>query len=132
MLRMAFTGNNGSKRKILIGGSKLMGYLSNLDYERIIMSRETVSKWGIDFTEIRSKFGTLYLLLSEVFDECGMSEEGIIIDPMYIQKYVHIPFNAKELDLKSSGIRNTDAVVLTEASCLVLRYPNSHMRIIKK
>ena len=34
------------------------------------------------------------------------------------------------LDLKKSGQRNSDAVVLTEASCLVLRYPEAHMRII--
>lgn len=132
LMREAFTGNSGSKRKVLLGGSRLMGYLSNLDYDRVVMSRESVSKWGIDFTEIRSKFGTLYLLLSEVFDECGMSENGIIIDPEYIQKYVHIPFSTEALDLKSSGLRNTDALVLTEASCLVLRYPKSHMRIIRR
>ena len=130
--RQAFTGNNGSKRKILLGGSKLIGYLSNLDYDRVILARESVSKWGIDFTELRSKFGTLYLLLSEIFDEVGRSEDGIIIDPEYIQKYVHIPFNTATLDLKSPGLRNTDALVLTEASCLVLRYPKSHMRIVKR
>ena len=26
-------------------------------------------------------------------------------------------------------VRNTDALVLTEASCLTLRYPAAHMRI---
>lgn len=132
LMREAFTGNNGSKRKVLLGGSRLMGYLGNLDYDRVVMSRESVSKWGIDFTEITSKFGRLYLLLSEVFDECGMPENGIIIDPEYIQKYVHIPFSTDSLDLKSSGQRNADALVLTEASCLVLRYPNAHMRIVRR
>ena len=28
-----------------------------------------------------------------------------------------------------NGQRNTDAVVMTEASCLVLRYPEAHTRI---
>lgn len=37
---------------------------------------------------------------------------------------------AENLDLRSSGQRNTDAVVITEASCLVLRYPESHLRLI--
>ena len=96
------------------------------------LSRESVSKWGIDFTQLTSKFGTLYTLLSEVFDEVGMSENGIIIDPEYIQKYVHIPFTTEQLNLKSSGVRNTDALVMTEASCLVLRYPKSHMRIVRR
>ena len=129
LMREAFTGNAGSKRKILIGGSGLIGRISNLDYTRVITAGQHVSKWGIDFTELRSKFGCLYLLLSEVFDEVGMEENGIIIDPEYIQKYTHIPFSTEQLNLKKSGVRNVDALVMTEASCLVLRYPKAHMRI---
>ena len=129
MMQKAFTGNAGSKRKILIGGSGLISRISKLDYTRVITSGQHVSKWGIDFTELRSKFGCLYLLLSEVFDEMGMEEFGIIIDPEYIQKYVHIPFSTEQLNLKKSGVRNVDALVMTEASCLVLRYPKAHMRI---
>lgn len=132
MMREAFTGNNGSKRKVLLGGSRLIGALSHLDVSRVVRSGESVSKWGIDFTELRSKFGTLYLLLSEVFDDCGMDDSGLIIDPEYIQKYSHIPFSTEALNLKSSGLRNTDALVLTEASCVVLRYPKAHMRVTKR
>ena len=129
LMRKAFTGNAGSKRKILIGGSGLISRISKLDYTRIITANQHVSKWGIDFTELRSKFGCLYLLLSEVFDEMGMEECGMIIDPEYIQKYTHIPFSTEQLNLKKSGVRNVDALVMTEASCLVLRYPKAHMRI---
>ena len=129
LMREAFTGNSGSKRKILVGGSGLISRLSQLDYTRVITAGQHVSKWGIDFTELRSKFGCLYLLLSEVFDEVGMAEEGIVIDPEYIQKYTHIPFSTEQLNLKKSGVRNVDALVMTEASCLVLRYPKAHMRI---
>ena len=131
MMRKAFTGNAGSKRKILIGGSELIGTINKLDYKRVITASDTVTKWGIDFTELRSKFGTLYVLLSEVFDECGMAANGMIIDPEYLQKYVHQPFSAETLNLKASGVRNVDATVLTETSCLVLRYPKAHMRIVK-
>ena len=131
LMREAFTGNAGSKRKILIGGSELIGQLNKLDYNRVITASDTVTKWGIDFTELRSKFGTLYVLLSEVFDECGMESAGMIIDPEYLQKYIHVPFSAETLNLKASGVRNVDATVLTEASCLVLRYPKAHMRIVK-
>ena len=129
LMHDAFTGNAGSKRKILIGGSDLISRISKFDYNRVITAGQHVSKWGIDFTELRSKFGCLYLLLSEVFDEVGMSECGIVIDPKYIQKYTHIPFSTEQLNLKKSGVRNVDALVMTEASCLVLRYPNAHMRI---
>lgn len=129
MMREAFTGNAGSKRKVLIGGSGLIGRLNKLDYTKVVSAREGVAKWGIDFSEMTSKFGKLYVLLSEVFDECGMPDDGMIIDPEYMQKYSHLPFGTEALSLKSAGLRNTSALVLTEASCLVLRYPKAHMRI---
>ena len=68
--------------------------------------------------------------IGEVFDEVGMADNGMVIDPEYLQKYCHIPFTTEALNLKASGVRNVDALVLTEASCLVLRYPKAHMRIV--
>lgn len=50
LMRQAFTGNAGSKRKILIGGSGLISRISKLDYTRVITAGQHVSKWGIDFT----------------------------------------------------------------------------------
>jgi hypothetical protein len=127
--RMAFTENAGSKRKLLIGGSGLIEALNKMEYTKVIAAGDTVTKWGIDFNEIHTKFGTLYVLHSEVFDACGHSLDGIVIDPEYLTKYSHVPFRTETLDLKKSGVRNTDAIVITEASCLVLRYPQAHMKI---
>ena len=129
MMKEAFTGNAGNKRKVLIGGSELIELLSNIETTKVLSAGENIVKWGIDFTEIRSKFGKFYVLLSEIFDECGMPGCGIVIEPEYIQKYSHIPFATQSLNLKDAGIRNTDALVLTEASCVTLRYPKAHMRI---
>lgn len=132
MMREAFTGNAGSKRKVLLGGSAFISRLNKLTYSKVVNAGESVVKWGIDFSELRSKFGKLYVLLSEVFDECGMENNAMIIDPEYLQKYSHLPFGTEALNLKASGQRNTDAIVLTEASCLVLRYPKAHMRVVMK
>ena len=125
----AFVGQMGSKQKIFICGTKLMEALSKITYDKFVDATATVVKWGIEFREIRSNFGTLYVIHSEIFDQCGHSEDGLIIDPEYLTKYVHIPFNCEKLELRKSGQRNSDAVVLTEASCLVLRYPKAHMRV---
>ena len=92
------------------------------------LDQETV--WGIDFNVIQSKFGKLYVVFSEVFDVMGRPDDGLIVDPEYIQKHVFIPFRADRLDLRGSGQRNTEAMVLTEASCLTLRYPNAHCRVV--
>ena len=130
MCRKAFTGNNGSGRKILIGGSGLIENLSNVEYNKVIESGKTMVRWGIEFKEIRSNFGSLYVLHSEIFDQCGHPNDGFILDPDFLTKYSHIPFHAETLNLRNSGQRNSDAVVLTEASCLVLRHPNAHMRVV--
>ncbi len=130
IMRKAFTGNGGSSRKILIGGSGLIERINKMDAQRIMSASDVVTKWGLDFHEIHSKFGSLYVIMSEVFDNCGHPDDGLIIDPEYLTKYSHVPFSSTRLDLRTSGQRNTEAVVLTEASCLVLRYPTAHTRII--
>lgn len=130
VMREAFTGNAGSRKKVLIAGSGLIAALNKLESSKVISALEQETVWGIDFNVIQSKFGRLYVVFSEVFDAVNMADNGIIIDPEYIQKHVFIPFRADRLDLRGSGQRNTEAVVLTEASCLTLRYPNAHTRII--
>ncbi len=130
MMRESFAGNAGSRKKVLIAGSDLIAALNKVEYTKMISALDQESIWGIDFNIIQSKFGRLYVVYSEVFDSMGHSRDGMIIDPEYIQKHQFIPFRADRLDLRGSGQRNTEAMVLTEASCLTLRYPNAHARII--
>lgn len=130
LCREAFTGTGASSRKILVGGSGLIEALSRQDHVKEVGALQTLTRWGLDFTEIVTKFGKLYVLVSETFDQCGRAGDGMVIDPEFITKYVHQPFHTETLNLRTSGVRNTDAVVITEASCLVLRYPKAHMRII--
>ncbi len=130
MLRDAFTENSGSRRKVLIAGSELVAALNKIESTRVITAQDQVTRWGIDFTELQSKFGRLYVVFSDVFDAMGHPADGIIVDPEYIQKHVFTPFSAERLDLRGSGQRNTEALVLTECSCLTLRYPDAHARIV--
>ena len=130
MLCSVFSENSGSRRKVLIGGSALISALNKIEHTHVITARDQVTSWGIDFSELQSKFGKLYVVYSDIFDVMGMPGNGIVVDPEYIQKHVFIPFNAETLDLRGSGQRNTEAMVLTEASCLTLRYPEAHARII--
>lgn len=132
MLRAAFCKGGGSSRKVLLAGSDLIAKLAKQDLVRTADADRKKTVWGIDFDCITSKFGTVYVKLSEIFDLCGMAGCGIIIDPEYITKYSHIPFSAERISFHSQGTRNTEAEVLTEASCLVLRHPEAHTRIVPK
>lgn len=130
LLREAFTGNSGSRKKILMGGSGLIAALNKIECQRVITATDRETIWGIDFNVMVSKFGALYVVFSEIFDVMGRPDSGMIIDPEFIQKHVFIPFRADRIDLRGSGQRNTEAMVLTEASCLTLRYPQAHVRIL--
>lgn len=130
MLRSTFAENSGSRRKVLMAGSDLISALNKIEHTHVITARDQVTSWGIDFSELQSKFGKLYVVYSDIFDVMGMPGNGLIVDPEYIQKHVFIPFNVETLDLRGSGQRNCEALVMTEASCLTLRYPEAHARII--
>lgn len=130
LMRQSFTRNAGSTRKVLVGGSELISALSSLPVDRVASPSDEKTVWGMDFHLLTSNFGSLYVIHSEIFDLCGRPADGMVIDPEYLTKYVHIPFSAERLSLKESGQRNSDAVVMTEASCLVLRHPSSHLRIV--
>lgn len=130
IMKEAFTGNGGTKRKMLVGGSELIAAINKMEITKVINASETTVEFGMDFTQIVSKFGKLGVIFSEVFDDCGMSGYGFVVDPALVTKWSHIPFGKEQLDLKKAGIRNVDATVLTEASCLTLRYPAAHMRIV--
>ncbi len=129
LMRHAFAEGAGSPRKILLAGSSLVECLNNLDNTRILSATDKETIWGVDFHRMVSKFGSLYVIHSEVFDLCGKPGCGLVIDPEYVTKYTHVPFSADRISFRKQGVRNTEAVVLTEASCLVLRYPDAHMRI---
>lgn len=133
LMRVAFSGSAaGSGRKILFAGSGLISELSNQEHTKVILSSDKATRWGIDFTELTSKFGTLMVVRTEVFDQCGHENDGLVVDPAYLSKYVHVPFKAERIDMKRTGTRNTEALVITEASCLVLRNPKAHVRIVQE
>lgn len=129
MMKQVFTGNGGNKKRVFLAGSDLIEKINKITFNKDVYANDTVTKWGITFRDLISNFGELYVLHDETFDECGKSGCGLIIDPEYLTKYTWMPFGREELSLKEAGVRNTDAVVLTEISCLALRYPSAHMRI---
>lgn len=130
LAREIFTCNNGSRKRLLIGGCEFVEAVSKLKLSDKVVVGNLHTKWGLETREIITNFGSLYILHSEVFDQCGHSKDAFVLDQAFLTKYSHIPFRPEKLDLRAAGSRNTDAVVLTEASCLVLRNPSVHFRIL--
>lgn len=133
MGRQMFTGPAAgrSDRRVVLCGSKLLSYMQNglLDAQ---YSTNVYKKWDIEFTEVRSVFGSFELVLDEVFDLVGMDENGLIIDPDYLERYTLRQFGRTVLELDKQGVRDSKAIVLSEISSLVLKSPNNHARIIRR
>jgi hypothetical protein len=83
-------------------------------------------KWGLKFTSFDSNFGKLLVMHHELMDKNEKSNEILVIDPEYLRKKHFMTWDRKEYDMAKLAKRDTRAVVMKEASCCYLVYPNAH------
>jgi len=125
--KSVFTGNSGADKRILFGGNGLMANLSKVDtVQKQLEAGKTEVVYGITFTQIETNFGILLFKKHSLLDLCGWSEKGIVLDLNNIERHVWKPMATRKLDLKSSGQKNVDAVVIEETSGVITRYPDTH------
>ena len=118
----------GNKRKVVIAGSDVVSALSKIRSEKFRL-KDTVEVWNLKFKSWETDFGELLVIHSELMDMNGMSDKAFAMDPEFLVKKTYIPWYRNVLDLKKAGIRNSDAVVIQEVSCLYLKYPMAHARL---
>ena len=118
----------GNKRKILFCGSDMLSAFSKIKSEKFRL-KDTVEVWNLKFKSWDTDFGEILTIHHELFDANGMSDCGFAMDPEYLSKRTHVSWARNVLDLKKAGVRNTDAVVIQEVSCLYLRYAKAHARL---
>lgn len=127
--RELFTGTDrGSQQKVLFAGSGLLAALSKIKSDKYIY-KDSVEKWGLKFKSFDTEFGEVLVLYHDLFDQNGMEDEGLAIDTEYLDKKTFVSFAQNALNLKESGQRNTEGVVIQEVCCLNLRYANAHARV---
>lgn len=127
-MKELFTGNNGSKERVLLAGAGLIEEISLLreTYKTMQNNTNMETFLGVKCTAIVSDFGTLKIVHDPILDEEGWSSKGIAIDLEHLYKKEFVPMKATEIDLRGSGQRNANAKVIQEVSCLVLRHPDCH------
>lgn len=128
-LKDLFTGNDsGNGTKIGFAGSDMLATLAKMKSERFKVVKE-FEKWGLKFTSFDSNFGKLLVMHHELMNENEKSDEMFVIDPEYLRKKTFKAWSRKEYDMAKLAKRDTNAVVMTEASCCYLVYPNAHARV---
>lgn len=125
-LKDLFTGNDsGNGQKIGFAGSDALAALAKMKSERFKVVKE-FERWGLKFTSFDSNFGKLLVMHHELMDMNGKADEIFIIDPEYLRKKHFLTWERKEYNMKELAKRDTRAVVMREASCCYLVYPNAH------
>lgn len=128
-----FSGNAGSDSRILFGGNGLMANLSKVQtIQKQIEAKKTEVVFGITFNSIETNFGKLLFKRHPLLDLSGWGDNGIVLDINNIEKHTFKPMATRILDLKASGTRNVDAVVIEETTGLITRYPDTHAIISAK
>lgn len=128
-LKDLFTGNDsGNGIKIGFAGSEALATLAKMKSERFKVVKE-FERWGLKFTSFDSNFGKLLVMHHELMNENEKSDEIFIIDPEYLRKKTFQTWSRKEYDMAKLAKRDTQAVVMKEASCCYLVYPNAHARV---
>lgn len=125
-----FVGVASQKKKVLFAGSDLVAAISKIRSERF-RAKElvVVDKWNLTFSSFKTDFGEVLLIHHELFDQVGMADCGFALEDGYLEKRIFLSFEKSVLDLKTAGIRNSDATVLQEVSCLVLKNAKAHARV---
>lgn len=128
--KQIFADNAGSDEKIGFLGDNLIEKISVIpDIVKQLEAKKTEVKWGITFSVIETNFGKLLLKRHPLLGIGSMGDNGIVLDVQNIEKHVFKRMSNTTLELKKSGQRNADAVVLQEVSCPILRYPATHSLI---
>ncbi|MCM1077769.1 MAG: hypothetical protein NC411_10465 [Bacteroides sp.] len=118
----------GNKRKVLFCGSDMLAALAKIKSEKFRL-KDTVEVWNLKFKSWDTDFGEVLAIHHELFDLNGMKDCGFAMDPEYLNKRTHLSWGRNLLDMKKVGVRNTQAVVIQEVSCLYLRYAKAHARM---
>ena len=118
----------GNKRKVLFCGSDMLAAFSKIKSDKFRL-KDTVEVWNLKFKSWDTDFGEVLTIHHELFDANGMADCGFAMDPEYLTKKTHVSWSRNILDLKKAGVRNTDAIVIQEVSCLYLRYGKAHARM---
>lgn len=131
-LRTCLTGNNSSKEKFFIAGSGMIEAFEKSDYfTRYISENGATSEkdlWGLQFNGLKSKFGKLWIIHAESFDEMGMADQGFVLDFEYLIKVTY-GLKTKDHNLRDLFISASQARVMEEQYALVLKNPKAHTRV---
>jgi hypothetical protein len=128
LMKTAFVGNASSKTKTFIVGSDLLEKFEQVDYHKVVYVGTRKQVYGLEFSQIISKFGTLNVIHDQTLNDLGWSDRGFILDQDFLRKWT-MGWRVENFDLRGTGEADADARALIEICGLVLKNPDAHTRV---
>lgn len=120
-----FTGNNGAFTRMLFADSVLAGDLDKVMLAKMQHS-PTRTVAGVEFSELRTRFGRLLVTYHPGFDDLGYAAFGVVLDMNNITKRELAAMEKRILKYKTMGVRDSDAEQYTEKSTIEVTKPDTH------
>jgi len=126
LTKKIFTGNGGSKTRYVFAGSEWMEWLASVDTVSRQRDAGSVKEmFGVTFDRIQTNYGTLLVYYHQLLDDWA-PEKAIQLDMNNIYRKEFKDLALREVDLKTSGQRLSNATVIEEIFGLEVRYPLTH------
>lgn len=122
-----FNGNNGASSRFMFCGSGILDWIgTNIDFTKMMEAKNVEIVPGLKFNRIETQYGTLNVKFHPDFDNVGMKENFLIIDPTNIDIYNRTPMRTRKIDNKATGAELSEQFVLEEAFCVNAVNPDTH------
>ena len=126
--RQIFTGNNGSYKRIIFAGNRLVEWMMNVPVvEKQLQASKSEIVGGIKFKLIETYFGDLLIRRHQSFDDVdGFTYNGLVMDLENVERRFREPTHSDKLELDKTGQRRVNAYRIIEAWTMAFRNPETH------
>lgn len=122
-----FADNNGSSKRVLLAGSKLIAGLMKVPtIQKQVEAKQTEIIHGVKFNIIDTAFGQFGIKMHKGLNLVGHEYDGFVLDPSKIRRRELLPMSWKELKLEDAGISKVKAYKLEDTFGCEFRNPGTH------
>lgn len=127
MVRKVFSGNAGSGQRWMFIGEYLWNALKRTeDIQKNLSANKIEYQFGLYFNKINTGDGELILIKHPLFKMMGWGYDAVILDANNIGERHFNAQKIESIDKAKLAQSNTDAKFISEVSCPVIKYPDTH------
>jgi hypothetical protein len=128
MQELAFAGKNGSDKRFMLCGKKVVTAMSKLTFDRQVESMGKMVMHGIKVEGLSSGFGEVYYKYSALLDNMGWENKAIVLDLDNVIKSDLETMHTTKLNPDQAGTRRVqDSIRILENSTVTLRNIGTHL-----